>query len=128
MRTWICVAVGLVLAGCGASPVELDNDQLSDMLSLTNLSKRAIRSPVDPAQIIGLGVEFDVVNVAAAPVEPPFTVVWTLRDGDGRTLASATGRVDAGLAPGSSRHVALTLSFAAVASLEGYTDVVTFNL
>ncbi|MDP6776113.1 MAG: hypothetical protein QGI83_05050, partial [Candidatus Latescibacteria bacterium] len=74
MRTRIWVAVGLMLAGCGTSPVELDNDQLSDMLSLTNLSKRTIRSPVDAAQIIGVGVEFDVVNVAAVPIEAPFTV------------------------------------------------------
>ena len=128
MRAWICVMVGVGLAACGTSPVELDNDQLSEMLSLTNLSKRPIRNPLDATQIIGVGVEVDVVNVAPVPIDVSFALVWSLRDGEGRTLSSASGRIAAGLAPGSSRHVSLTLSFAAVASLEGYRDVATFDL
>lgn len=128
MKVWVCMMVGLVLVGCGTSPVELDNDQLSDMLSLTNLNKRTIRNPLDDTKIVGVRVEVDVVNVTAVPIDVPFTVVWTLRDGEGRTLSSASGRIAAGLAPGFSRHVSLALSFTAVASLEGYRDVVTFNL
>ena len=128
MRAWICVLVGMALVACGTNPIGLDNDQLSDMLSLTNLSKRTIRNPLDPTQILGVGIEADVVNVAAVPIEVPFTVVWSLRDGEGRTLSSASGRIEAGLDPGSSRHISLTLSFAAVSDLDGYGDVVTFNL
>ncbi len=120
--------LALALWGCGTSPLDLDNDILSDMLSLSNRTRRAIQDPADPSRIIGLAVEVDIINVGTLPIDLPFTMTWSLLDGQGNVHGSASTRVDETLAPGARRHVSLTLNFPAIPSLEGFSDAVTFDL
>ena len=69
MRTRMYLIVALALWGCGTHPLDLDNDILSDMLSLSNRTRRAIQDPADPSRIVGLAVEVDIINVGALPID-----------------------------------------------------------
>ena len=128
MTTRVFLVIALVFCGCGSNPLELDNRELSNMLSLANQARRPIQDPADPSRIIGLAVEVDVINVGNLTIDVPFTMTWSLLDGQGKLHGSASQRLDGILVPGASRHVLLTLSFPAIPSLEGFQDAVTFDL
>ena len=122
------IALALALAGCGADDRGLNTNELSDLLSISNLSKLAIRSSGDPSQIVGLAIDVDVINVGDRIVDVPFLMTWTLIDDDGNTIGSGTKGLEAGLGPGQRRSVTLSIVFAPLTSLDGVRDVVTFDL
>lgn len=122
------LAIALVLCGCVSNPMDPDNRELSNMLSLSNRVKRPIQDPANPSQIIALQVEVDIINVGDLTITVPFTITWSLLDGQGKIYGSASRRLEGNMAPGAKRHVSLTLNFPATPSLEGFSDAVTFDL
>ncbi len=117
-----------VLMQCSTSPLELNTDDLNSLLSISNLNKRLIPDQSDPPGIVGLEVEADVINVGQVIVKNPFKVTWTLLGTGGDRLGSASTELAGNFSPGGTRHFSLTLSFPATVSLEGFRDVVTFDL
>ena len=118
----------MVLPGCGTDDRGLDTDELSDQLSITNLSKLHIRSTGDPALIVGLAIDVDLIHVGNLVIEDPFLMTWSLVGEDGVTLGSASKRLDGGMAPGQRRSITLNISFSPVSNMNGVRDVVTFDL
>ena len=128
MAVRISLALVAMLWGCGSGPAGPDSEELSRVLSISNLSKQPIQDTADPSRIVGLTIEVDVINRGALPIVVPFTLTWSLRDRQGQVLGSASRRLEGILEPGASRHVSLTLNFPATPSLEEFQDVVTFDL
>jgi hypothetical protein len=128
LRLLLVLTSVLILAGCGTKDRVLDTDALSDLLSISNLSKLPIRSSADPSLIVGLAIDVDIINVGNERIDEPFTVTWRLRDAEGNTLGQTATRLAAGLSPGQRRSVTLNITFSPVPDLEGVQDVVTFDL
>ena len=116
------------LCGCSPNPSEWETDALSDMLSISNVNKQPIRNAADPPQIVGMRVDLEIVNVGRVPIDVPFTVTWSLRDPQGKPYASASRKLTGDMAPGALRRVSLALQFPATPTLNGFQDVVTFDL
>ena len=128
MRAGTLLACLLVCCGCGTGALEWNTDDLSDTLSIGNLVKQPVHDTADPPQIVGLRIQVDVINVGYVPIDVPFTITWSLVDRQGRTYGTASRRFNGSLAAGGSWHVSLSLSFPQTPSLEGFQDVVTFDL
>ena len=127
MRLFAALLLTALLTCCGTDDDELDTAQLSTMLSISNLSKIPIKDPSDPSRISGLSIQVDVINVGYWEIDVPFLMTWSLVDGAGHVLGSASKRVEAGLKAGGRVSVFLTVSFSPISSLEGISDVVTFD-
>ena len=115
------------LFGCDSDSRQFDNDDLSAFLSISSVIKTRIQDTTNPDLISGLIVDTTVVNVGFITMDAPFRMTWSIRR-DGDVLASATRDFAAGFAPGRREPVRLTLRFAPIVSLEGTSDVVTFDL
>jgi hypothetical protein len=127
MRLLTALLLTALLTCCGTKDDELDTAQLSSMLSISNLSKIPVRDPSDPSRISGVSIQVDVINVGYWEIDVPFLMTWYLVDSEGDPLGSASKRVEAGLKAGGRVSVFLTVSFPPVSSLEGVSDVVTFD-
>lgn len=127
MQRGIMWALMLILCGCTTSPLEWNTDDLSDSLSIGNLTRTPVHNTADPPQIVGLRIEADVINVGYVSINVPFTITWSVTDGQDRTYA-ASKRFNGSLAAGGSWRVLLNLSFPARPSLDEFRDVVTFDL
>jgi len=119
----VCVFV-LALA-CSSDPVSFDNDSLSGVLSVTNVRKASV--PTADGRISGLIVSSTVINAGFITIDVPFLMRWSLLQ-DGSVFASATQQMSAGLSPGDSRDVTVTLTFDPVDSVSGFRDAVTFDV
>jgi hypothetical protein len=129
----VLTVVGVILLatsllGCGSTDRGLDTDELSDQLSISNLSKLHIRSPGDATLIVGLAIDVDVIHVGDLVIVDPFVMTWSLVKDNGDTLGSASKRLDGGMTPGQRRSITLNVTFGPVSSLSGVRDVVTFDL
>ena len=127
MRLFATLLLTALLTCCGTNDDELDTAQLSRMLSISDLSKIPIRDPSDSSRISGLSIQVDVINVGYWEIDIPFLMTWSLLDSAGKTLGSASKRVEPGLKAGGRVSVSLTVSFPSIPSLEGVSDVVTFD-
>lgn len=117
----------VLLASCAGDPRELDNDELSALLSLTNVIKTEVRNPSNADEITGLIVDTTVINSGFDTINVPFRMTWALRR-NGTTLASASRDFPARFSPGQSELVRLVLRFAPESDLSDVRDVVTFDL
>lgn len=113
---------------CGSRSLGPDSEDLSSVLSISNLKKQSIEDSSDPSWIVGLSIEVDVFNRSPLPIVFPFILTWSLQDGEGRVFGSVSRRLEGNLQSGASRHVVLTLHFPATQSLDQFQDVVTFDL
>ncbi len=68
-----------------------------------------------------------VINAGFITVDVPFLMRWSLLL-DGSVFASTTRQLAAGLSPGDSREVTLTLGFDPIGSVSGLRDAVTFDV
>jgi hypothetical protein len=116
------------MCACGSGPSGLDEEDLSNLLAISNVSKSYLSEGGDPGLISGVVVNVDIVNIGAILIDVPFKVTWVLRDPTGDRYAHASQRVDQGLGPGQRLHLTITLRFPPLASLQGYGDAVTFDL
>ena len=114
------------LVGCSGDPV-LDNDELSTLLSISNVTKTRIQDIANPVLIAGLTVDTTVIHTGFSNVNVPFRMTWTLRR-SGTILATAFRDFEAGFRPGASVPVRLTLRFSPIPDLDGTTDAVTFDI
>ncbi|MCZ6634159.1 MAG: hypothetical protein O7G87_12195, partial [bacterium] len=80
----------LVCWGCSSNPVSQVSEDLSLVLSITNLSKFLIPDRQNADLVIGVSIQVDVVNTVDVPIQVPFTITWTLRDGDGSVLGQVS--------------------------------------
>ena len=125
-RLWLSLATMSMLA-CTSDPLQLDNDSLSALLSISDVRKTRVQDTANPELMSGLIVDATVVHTGFVTVDVPFRMTWSIRR-SGVTIASATRDFEAGFSPGRSAPVRLTLRFAPVADLGGTSDVVTFDL
>ena len=123
---WLCCLCMLVALACSESR-SLDNDILSDLLSLGAVVRTPIADTANPELIAGLIIDTTVIHTGFIMIDVPFRMRWALRR-DGSTLASATRDFEAGFRPGDSLPVRLTIRFDPVSSLSGIGDAVTFDL
>jgi hypothetical protein len=123
----ILVFVVFGTSACSDNSLLLDNNDLSSLLSISDVSKIAVQDSGDPELIAGLVVETTVIHTGFVIINVPFRMTWSIRR-DGNTIGSASREFDAGFGPGQSERVRLVLEFAPVASLVGSTDAVTFDL
>ncbi|MEE2753509.1 MAG: hypothetical protein VX910_05960 [Candidatus Latescibacterota bacterium] len=123
----ILVFVVFGTSACSDNSLLLDNNDLSSLLSISDVSKTAVQDSGDPELIAGLVVETTVIHTGFVIVTVPFRMTWSIRR-DGNTIGSASREFDAGFSPGQSERVRLVLDFGPVASLVGSTDAVTFDL
>lgn len=121
-----CVVWCACLAGCSSKPA-LDNDDLSSLLSISNVVKTRIPDAANPDLVAGLTIDTTVINTGFSTVDVPFRMTWTLRR-SGQTLASQSRDFAAGFGPGDTQPVRLTLRFDPIPDLDGTTDAVTFDL
>lgn len=112
---------------CAGDPRQLDNADLSALLSISSVTRTRLQDTANPELISGLIVDTTVINTGFITIDVPFRMTWSIRRG-GDVLASATRDFAAGFAPGQSEPVRLTLRFAPIASLDGTSDAVTFDL
>ena len=115
------------LFGCDSDPAQLDTDDLTLLLSISSVTKTRIQDTTNPELISGLIVDTTVINTGFITIDVPFRMTWAIRR-DGSVFASATRDFESGFAPGQSEPVRLTLRFDPVATLDGVTDAVTFDL
>ena len=115
------------LVGCSSDPRGLDNDILSSLLSISNVTKKRLQDTSNPDLVSGVIVDSTVIHTGFLTINVPFRMTWTLRL-DGIALATATYDFAAGFAPGASASVRVTLRFYPVSDLDNTTDVVTFDL
>ena len=120
-----CVVTLVLVASCSSSPLQLDNDSLSSILSVTNVQK-STTSAAD-GRISGMVIASTVINAGFITVDVPFLMRWSLLR-DGSVFASTTQQMAAGLSPGDSRDVTLTLVFDPIESVSGLRDAVTFDI
>ena len=116
-----------LLVGCSSSPIALDNDDLSSVLSITNISKTPITDTTNAGLVTGLLIDAEVVNTGFFTIDVPFRMTWSLREG-GTNIGTASTSFSAGFSPGASRRVQLRILFSPVATSEGFQDVVTFDI
>ena len=128
MRVVVLLGLLVVVAGCGRTPLEWTREDLSDVLSITNLSRQPVYNAETPPSVIGLRVQADVVNTGIVTIDVPFDVTWSLLNAQGKVYASASQRIEDAVLPGERRRVSLVLEFSAIPGLEGYREAVTFDL
>ena len=128
MQRAVSIVALVVLWSCGPSTVSPDSEDLSALLSIGNLVKLPIQNPNAEGSIIGLEVSVDIINTGVITIDVPFTVTWSLLDGEGRIFGTATNRIDRNLASGDRERVTLSLSFPPTPSLSGFQDAVIFDL
>ena len=114
------------LSGCTSDQV-LENEDLSSLLSITDVTKTRIPDVGNPELVAGLTVDSTVIHAGFITVNVPFRMTWTIRR-DGAVFATATRDFPAGFAPGDSVPVRLTLRFDPVTDLSGTSDAVTFDI
>ena len=127
MRIKIVCAVLVGVLGCGRNSNVLDAEDLSNMLSITNLAAQPVLDQSDPPLIIGVRIDADVVHVGEVPIDVPFILTWRLVDDQNETVGQASKRLDGNLEPGGVRHVTLTVEFEARESVAGLRNVATFD-
>ncbi len=123
MMVWLIWLV--VFAGCSNNAVSPEDESLSQVMSLSSLSKSSL---VDAqGAVVGMTVSVDVINTGPVSIDRAFVMTWKLRDSQNAALATTTHRF-AGqpFQPAERRRVILTMSFAARPNLSGVQDVVTF--
>jgi hypothetical protein len=123
----VLLSVVIVVSACSDDSLRLDNNDLSSLLSIFDVTKTAVQDSGNSELIAGLVVETTVIHTGFVTVNIPFRMTWSIRR-DGNTIGSASREFDAGFAPGQSERVRLVLDFAPVTSLVGSTDAVTFDL
>ena len=126
MELRVFLTLALVYWGCSSNPVSQVSEDLSRVLSITNLSKFPIPDRQNADLVIGVSIQVDVVNTADVPIQVPFTITWVLRGGDGAVLGQASQQL-AGLAARGRERVAFTISFEARPDLSSIRDEVTFD-
>ncbi|MDA0747051.1 MAG: hypothetical protein O2954_11065 [bacterium] len=124
---WIGVVALFLFWGCGEKSVGLDANELSNMLSLTNVSKQPIPDVLNTSQVAGVVIDVDVVQVGDFPILVPFLIRWQIRDAQGEVLGETTRRFEKDLAPGARVHTTLRVTFLARPNLGGLQDLVTFD-
>ena len=127
MRIMVLLLSISLVVGCGNKPFQLDSDDLTNMLSISNLVKHPIQDPVDSSMMIGVTIDVDVIHTGDFVIDVPFTMTWGLRDGQGALIGSGSIRLVADMSPGARRHVTLDVNFSPRANLNGIQDVVTFD-
>lgn len=127
MELRVFLTLLLLCWGCSSNPVSQISEDLSRVLSITNLSKFPIPDRQNADLVIGVSIQVDVVNTVDVPIQVPFTITWTLRDGDGSMLGQASQEL-AGLAARGRERVAFTIPFEARPDLSGIRDEVTFDV
>ena len=123
----VLLSVVIVVSACSNDSLRLDNNDLSSLLSISDVTKTVVQDSGNPELIGGLVVETTVIHTGFVTVNVPFRMTWSIRR-DGKTIGSVSREFDAGFAPGQSERVRLVLDFAPVTSLVGSTDAVTFDL
>ena len=126
-KSAIILSVIALGASCSSDPGQLDNDELSALLSLANVRKTEVRSTASPDLISGLIIDTTVIHTGFDRVNVPFRMTWAIRR-NGSVLGTATRDFAAGFRPGQSEPVRLVLNFAPTPTLIGTSDVVTFDL
>lgn len=127
MRMAIGLVVLVVLAGCGRNPKGLQAEELSNMLSITNLSAQPVYNQGAPPLIVGVRIDADVVHVGDVPIEEPFVLTWRLVDDQNDTVGQTSRRLEGNMEPGAVRRVTLTVEFEARESVAGLRNVATFD-
>ncbi len=128
MRVFRLLGLLVAVVGCGRTPLDWTRDDLSGVLSLTNLSRQPVYNTETPRSVVGLRVQAEVVNTGIVTIDVPFDVTWSLLDAQGKVYASASQRIEDGLLPGERRRVSLVLEFSEIPGLEGYREAATFDL
>ena len=121
------VVLVVVLAGCGRNPKGLQAEELSNMLSITNLSAQPVYNPGAPPLIVAVRIDADVVHVGDVPIEEPFVLTWRLVDDRNDTVGQTSRRLEGNMEPGDVRRVTLTVEFEARESVAGLRNVATFD-
>ncbi|HCR16920.1 MAG TPA: hypothetical protein DIU35_05505 [Candidatus Latescibacteria bacterium] len=116
-----------IIQSCGTKPLELDADDLTNMLSVSNVVKQPVADPSDASRISRVIIDVDVIHVGDFVIDVPFTMTWGLRDQDGNLIGSASAMLAEKMAPGDRRHVTLSISFPPRASLSDLQDALTFD-
>lgn len=127
MRMAIGLVVLVVLAGCGRNPKGLQAEELSNMLSITNLSAQPVYNQGAPRLIVAVRIDADVVHVGDVPIEEPFVLTWRLVDDQNDTVGQTSRRLEGNMEPGDVRRVTLTVEFEARESVAGLRNVATFD-
>ena len=127
MRMAIGLVVLVVLAGCGRNPKGLQAEELSNMLSITNLSAQPVHNQGAPPLIVAVRIDADVVHVGDVPIEEPFVLTWRLVDDQNDTVGQTSRRLEGNMEPGDVRRVTLTVEFEARESVAGLRNVATFD-
>ena len=102
-------------------------EELSNMLSITNLSAHPVFNQVEPPQIVAVRIDADVVHVGDVPIEEPFVLTWRLVDDQNDTVGQTSRRLEGNMAPRDVRRVTLTVEFEARESVAGLRNVATFD-
>lgn len=113
------------LAACTSSPIEFDNESLSSILSVSDITK--VLTPGQDGFIVGLTITATVINTGFITVDVPFLMRWSLLR-DGSTFASATQTMDPGFSPGASQVAVLVITFSPVEEMTNFQDAVTFDV
>jgi hypothetical protein len=111
---------------CSNDSLRLDNNDLSSLLSITDVAKTVVQDDSNPELVAGLIVNTTVIHTGFVRINVPFRMTWQLRR-DGTTVGAASRDFDSGFAPAQTERVRLVLSFPPVVSLDGVTDAVTFD-
>ena len=127
MRIRIVCAVLVVFLGCGRDSNVLDAEDLSNMLSITNLAAQPVVDQGNPPLMVAVRIDADVVHVGDVPIDIPFILTWRLTDDQNATVGQASKQFDANMEPGAVRHVTLTIQFEARESVTGLRNVATFD-
>lgn len=125
--TVFLVVAGMLIQGCGTSPLELDSDELTNLLSITNVVKQPVPDPSDESRITRVIIDVDVVHVGDYTIDVPFTMTWGLREQNGTLIGSSVVRLGEDMGRGARRHVTLNITFPPRQSLNGVQDIVTFD-
>ena len=115
------------MAGCGRNPKGLQAEELSNMLSITNLAAQPVYDQGDPPRIVAVRIDADVVHVGDVPIDEPFVLTWRLVDDQNDTVGQASKRLEGDMEPGAVRSVTLTVEFEARESVGGLRNVATFD-
>lgn len=127
MRMALCLVVLVVVAGCGRDPKGLQTEELSNMLSITNLAAQPVYNQDNPPLIVAVRIDADVVHVGDVPINEPFVLTWRLVDDQNDTVGEVSKRMEGNMVPGAVRRVTLTVQFEARESVAGLRNVATFD-
>ncbi len=127
MRIRMVCAVLIVVSGCSGKSNVLDAEDLSNMLSITNLSAQPVLNQANPPLIVAVRIDADVVHVGEVPIDVPFILTWRLTDDQNATVGQASKQFDGNMEPGAVRHVTLTVEFEARESVAGLRNAATFD-